>query len=71
MLSASGSDGDGDDDEEEEEEEEEEKERRALVVVSHDREFVDSVCEETIILRDKTLQPFKGNPSAYEADLRS
>lgn len=44
---------------------------RVVVVVSHDRQFVDSVCDETIVLRDQTLLTFKGTPSAYEADLRS
>ncbi|ERF69207.1 hypothetical protein EPUS_01164 [Endocarpon pusillum Z07020] len=44
---------------------------RVVVVVSHDRHFVDSVCDETIVLRDQTLLTFKGTPSAYEADLRS
>jgi ATPase subunit of ABC transporter with duplicated ATPase domains len=44
---------------------------RFVLIVSHDRDFVDSVCTETLILRDKTLVPFRGTPSAYEADLRS
>lgn len=44
---------------------------RTVVLVSHDRQFVDSLCEETIVLRDKTLLAFKGTPSAYETELRS
>ncbi|KIJ65282.1 hypothetical protein HYDPIDRAFT_111201 [Hydnomerulius pinastri MD-312] len=36
-----------------------------LVVVSHDREFLDNVTEETIILRNKTLTYHVGNFSEY------
>ncbi|KAF9244185.1 P-loop containing nucleoside triphosphate hydrolase protein [Melanogaster broomeanus] len=36
-----------------------------LVVVSHDREFLDNVTEETIIFRDKTLIYHAGNFSDY------
>ncbi|KAL3467538.1 P-loop containing nucleoside triphosphate hydrolase protein [Aspergillus heterothallicus] len=39
-----------------------------IVLVSHDRDFVDAVCEETIILRDQKLAYFKGNLSAYQKD---
>jgi ATPase subunit of ABC transporter with duplicated ATPase domains len=39
-----------------------------IVLVSHDRDFVDSVCEEIVILRDQKLTYFKGNLSAYEKD---
>ncbi|OAX79582.1 hypothetical protein ACJ72_06095 [Emergomyces africanus] len=44
---------------------------RTLVLVSHDRDFLNNVCEETIILKDKTLAYFRGNLSAYEEDLES
>lgn len=37
-----------------------------LVLISHDRAFLNAVCEETIILRDQTLSYFKGNLAAYE-----
>ena len=43
----------------------------AILIVSHDRDFVDSVCEETIILRDQRLTYFRGNLSAYTADFES
>ena len=43
----------------------------AILIVSHDRDFLDSVCEETIILRDHTLKYFRGNISAYAADFES
>ncbi|KAL3486831.1 P-loop containing nucleoside triphosphate hydrolase protein [Aspergillus germanicus] len=39
-----------------------------IVLVSHDRDFVDAVCEEIVILRDQKLTYFKGNLSAYEKD---
>ncbi|KAB8224803.1 P-loop containing nucleoside triphosphate hydrolase protein [Aspergillus novoparasiticus] len=39
-----------------------------IILVSHDREFVNAVCEEIIILRDQKLTYFKGNLSAYEKD---
>ena len=39
-----------------------------VVLVSHDRDFIDAVCEEVIILRDKTLTYFSGNLSAFEKD---
>jgi ATPase subunit of ABC transporter with duplicated ATPase domains len=42
-----------------------------ILMVSHDRDFVDNVCEETIILRDQTLTYFRGNLSAYTADFES
>ncbi|CEI88046.1 hypothetical protein RMCBS344292_02447 [Rhizopus microsporus] len=37
-----------------------------VVVVSHDREFLNSVTEETIILRDKTLKYHAGNFEDWE-----
>ncbi|KAL4977005.1 P-loop containing nucleoside triphosphate hydrolase protein [Aspergillus desertorum] len=39
-----------------------------IVLVSHDRDFVNAVCEEIVILRDQKLTYFKGNLSAYEQD---
>lgn len=42
-----------------------------VLLVSHDRDFIDSVCQEVIILRDQTLTYFRGNLSAYEDDVRS
>ncbi|KAI9319724.1 P-loop containing nucleoside triphosphate hydrolase protein [Dichotomocladium elegans] len=39
---------------------------QTLVVVSHDREFLDAVTEETIIFRDKTLKYHAGNYQDYE-----
>ncbi|RAL05455.1 ABC-F family ATP-binding cassette domain-containing protein [Aspergillus ibericus CBS 121593] len=39
-----------------------------LLIVSHDRDFLNAACEETIILRDQKLTYFKGNLSAYEQD---
>lgn len=46
-------------------------EKRTVILVSHDRDFVDHVCEEIILLKDKSLVYFHGNISAYEEDLRS
>jgi len=44
---------------------------KTVVVVSHDRDFIDNISEETIILRDKTLSYFRGNLSAYEDDFKN
>lgn len=41
-----------------------------LLLVSHDRDFVDAICDEVIILRDQKLVYFAGNLSAYEKDVR-
>ena len=41
-----------------------------LLLVSHDRDFIDSVCEEVIILRDQKLTYFNGNLSSYEKDCK-
>ena len=41
-----------------------------LLLVSHDRDFVDAVCDEVIILQDQKLTYFPGNLSAYEKDVR-
>lgn len=42
-----------------------------MVLVSHDRDFINAVCEQTIIIRDQKLTYFKGNLSAYEQDFES
>ncbi|KAG8624807.1 hypothetical protein KVT40_007874 [Elsinoe batatas] len=44
---------------------------KTIVIVSHDRDFVDATCEEIIILRDKVLSYFPGNITDYETDIRS
>lgn len=46
-------------------------EEKTVIIVSHDRDFVDHTCEEIILLKDKSLVYFSGNLSAYEEDLRS
>jgi ATP-binding cassette subfamily F protein 3 len=42
-----------------------------VVVVAHDREFVDAIAQETIILRNKTLSYFDGNLTESERHARS
>lgn len=42
----------------------------AVVIVSHDREFVNSTCDELLILRDKQLAYFQGNLDSYEKSIR-
>ena len=44
---------------------------KTIVLVSHDRDFVDSVCEEIIVLEEQALRYFQGNLSAYELDFRT
>ncbi|KAH8433552.1 uncharacterized protein LDX57_011187 [Aspergillus melleus] len=39
-----------------------------MVLVSHDRDFVNAVCEEIVMIRDQKLSYFKGNLTAYEKD---
>lgn len=39
-----------------------------IVLVSHDRDFINAVCEEIVILRDQKLTYFRGNLAAYEQD---
>ncbi|GAB1208630.1 hypothetical protein APSETT445_007381 [Aspergillus pseudonomiae] len=39
-----------------------------IILVSHDRDFVNAVCEEIVILKDQKFTYFKGNLSAYERD---
>ena len=45
--------------------------KTTVVVVSHDRDFIDATCQEVIILRDQSLTYFRGNLSAFEEDVRS
>ncbi|KAK2751055.1 hypothetical protein FQN57_000130 [Myotisia sp. PD_48] len=44
---------------------------KTVVVVSHDRAFLNAICEELVILKDQSLQYFSGNVSAYEEDVES
>lgn len=48
-----------------------EADARTIVLVSHDRDFIDTIVEEVIILRDQKLEYHRGNLSEYEDDLRS
>ncbi|KAJ7749252.1 P-loop containing nucleoside triphosphate hydrolase protein [Mycena olivaceomarginata] len=43
---------------------------RTLVLISHDQAFLNNVVEETIILRNKTLEYFEGTPAAFEVNER-
>lgn len=42
----------------------------AVVLVSHDRDFVNATCDELMILRDKQLTYFQGNLESYEKSIR-
>jgi len=42
----------------------------SIVIVAHDRDFLDSTCEETIILKDKQLTYFESGLTNYERDQR-
>ena len=42
-----------------------------VLLVSHDRDFIDISCEQLIILQDQSLTYFSGNLSAYEEDRRA
>lgn len=42
---------------------------KIVLLVSHDRDFIDNICEEIILLKDKSLTYFRGNLTAYEEDL--
>ncbi|OJJ45741.1 hypothetical protein ASPZODRAFT_133606 [Penicilliopsis zonata CBS 506.65] len=42
-----------------------------VLVVSHDRAFVNAICEEIVILRDQQLSYFRGNLAAYEKDFEA
>jgi ATPase subunit of ABC transporter with duplicated ATPase domains len=41
-----------------------------VVLVSHDRDFINIVCQELIILRDQTLTYFRGDLISYDASIR-
>ena len=41
-----------------------------VVLVSHDRDFINNVCQELIILRDQTLTYFRGDLNVYESTMR-
>ena len=42
----------------------------AVVIVSHDRDFVNATCDELMILREKKLVYFQGNLDSYEKSTR-
>jgi ATPase subunit of ABC transporter with duplicated ATPase domains len=42
----------------------------AVVLVSHDRDFVNATCDELMILREKRLSYFQGNLESYEKSMR-
>lgn len=41
---------------------------KTVIVVTHDRAFADAVAEELLVLRNLSLERFRGNLSAYELD---
>jgi ATPase subunit of ABC transporter with duplicated ATPase domains len=41
-----------------------------VVLVSHDRDFINTVCQELIILRDRELTYFRGDLNVYDASIR-
>lgn len=41
-----------------------------VVLVSHDRDFINTVCQELIILRDHELTYFRGDLNMYDASIR-
>ena len=41
-----------------------------VVLVSHDRDFINTVCQELIILRDHELTYFRGDLNTYDASIR-
>lgn len=41
-----------------------------VILVSHDRDFINTVCQELMILRDHDLTYFRGNLDAYDASIR-
>ncbi|GJJ14443.1 hypothetical protein Clacol_008707 [Clathrus columnatus] len=43
-----------------------ESSKTTILLVSHDRTFADAIAEEIIVLRDKKLERFPGNLTAYE-----
>ncbi|KAF2718507.1 ABC transporter [Polychaeton citri CBS 116435] len=42
----------------------------AVIVVSHDRDFINATCSELIMLRDKDLSYFQGNLDSYDKSTR-
>ena len=44
---------------------------KTVIVVSHDRDFIDHVCQEIIMIKDQSLVYFEGNLTAYEEDLQA
>ncbi|PGH26479.1 hypothetical protein AJ80_01793 [Polytolypa hystricis UAMH7299] len=44
---------------------------KIVILVSHDRDFLNTVCQEIVILRDQKLTYFKGNLSEYEEDVEA
>ncbi|TAQ85352.1 hypothetical protein B7494_g6315 [Chlorociboria aeruginascens] len=42
-----------------------------VIFVSHDRDFVNSICQEIIILRDKELTYFRGDLTSYEKSIEA
>jgi len=42
----------------------------SVVLVSHDRDFINTVCQELIILRDQDLTYFRGDLTAYDHSIR-
>jgi ATPase subunit of ABC transporter with duplicated ATPase domains len=41
-----------------------------VVLVSHDRDFINTVCQELIILRDHELTYFRGDLNTHDASIR-
>jgi ATPase subunit of ABC transporter with duplicated ATPase domains len=41
-----------------------------VVLVSHDRDFINTICKELIILRDQTLTYFRGDLISYDTSIR-
>jgi ATPase subunit of ABC transporter with duplicated ATPase domains len=41
----------------------------SIILVSHDRDFLNMICKEIVILQYKSLSYFKRNLSAYKKDL--
>ena len=45
--------------------------KKTLLIVSHDQEFLNSVCEEIIHLEDKKLIFYKGNYDNFKEQVRT
>lgn len=41
-----------------------------VLIVTHDRDFADAVADELVLLREHSLETFRGNLSAYEIEQR-